>query len=465
MGKTNSFILFGRAFKNAQKDFWVSIQVLFWMTLVMTAVFYFVEHEAQPKEYRDVFDAFVWAITRYIGDPGDFAGHDPITITGRAIYTLIGILKILIFAVPAGLVANGFRKAMEDEKKKEYLAQIRNKVFKCFRHIHSPSFQTYVNNHPEMPQFTYFLAPRKVSVSELETRGLKLSDILDVVNKFPEFRLRNMADAISIEKQPEDRLVIEHYPLNTQYGCCINRHSNITIVASNSVSQVGIGWFAYYLAKLGGFNFISKEVEVDAFEPESFFAMPTQIQVNGMTQKELEAAPKKYKEELAMVEVKRSHREIFLNDLRKLCSGDNTWCITLLSHIKNSTNTTDIHFSYSRTGGAEPTVNDMQAYRKMYDEMEMSLNQEFCLGTEQGLRYPHKSSNLAYKLRKNNAGLNAFSVRVSTDIVCFDSRTHAIMCHMAAVLNRNLNGQGMLAEDAEDFRKRLFGYTEITKYN
>lgn len=110
MKRTNSFILFGRAFKNARKDFWVSIQVLFWITIVLAIVFYFVEHMAQPEEYKNPWDAFVWAITRYIGDPGHFAGKGPITLTGRYIDTIIGILKILIFAVPAGLVSNGFRK-------------------------------------------------------------------------------------------------------------------------------------------------------------------------------------------------------------------------------------------------------------------------------------------------------------------------------------------------------------------
>ena len=48
-----AFVLFGRAFKNAKKDFWISIQVLFWVSLVLSFIFYFVEHTAQPDEYRN----------------------------------------------------------------------------------------------------------------------------------------------------------------------------------------------------------------------------------------------------------------------------------------------------------------------------------------------------------------------------------------------------------------------------
>ena len=69
MKRTNSFVLFGRAFKNAKNDFWVSIQVLLVATFVLALLFYFVEHTAQPEEYKNPWDAFVWAITRYIGDP------------------------------------------------------------------------------------------------------------------------------------------------------------------------------------------------------------------------------------------------------------------------------------------------------------------------------------------------------------------------------------------------------------
>lgn len=58
------------------------------------------------------------AITRYIGDPGNFAGNGPVTLLGRLLDTFLSILEILIFAVPAGLVANGFSQAIEEEKKK-----------------------------------------------------------------------------------------------------------------------------------------------------------------------------------------------------------------------------------------------------------------------------------------------------------------------------------------------------------
>ena len=137
MKRTNSFILFGRAFKNAKKDFWISIQVLFWTTLALAGIFYLVEHIAQPEEYSNPWDAFVWAITRSIGDLGHFAGKGPVTLAGLWI-TAFGILKILIFAVLAGLVANGFRKAMEDDKYQQKLMDLNEKSHHAFCRVQNP---------------------------------------------------------------------------------------------------------------------------------------------------------------------------------------------------------------------------------------------------------------------------------------------------------------------------------------
>lgn len=127
--KTNSFVLFGRAFKNAKKDFWVSIQVLFWITIALALLFWWVEGVAQPSEYGGIFgliQSFIWAVTRYIGDPGHFAGNGPVTLAGRWIDTSIGILKILIFAVPAVLLLTVFAKRW---KMRRNFSEWRNLVY------------------------------------------------------------------------------------------------------------------------------------------------------------------------------------------------------------------------------------------------------------------------------------------------------------------------------------------------
>ena len=271
MKRTNSFVLFGRAFKNAKNDFWVSIQVLLVATFVLALLFYFVEHTAQPEEYKNPWDAFVWAITRYIGDPGKFAGKGPITLTGRYIDTFIGILKILIFAVPAGLVANGFRQAMADEKKLARLNDASAVLHKRFRR--SGQSNSWYRNEEGLKRF-YKCVDRFRSLVNLQIKtGMSVDEILATVKYCPDMRLQNLASTIRKAEKPQDRIVVEHFPLNREYGCFIDRGSNVTIVSPASTSDMGAGNSSFSLAAMGGFNYVSKEIEPCIDEPFGFLSM------------------------------------------------------------------------------------------------------------------------------------------------------------------------------------------------
>lgn len=271
MKRTNSFVLFGRAFKNAKNDFWVSIQVLLVATFVLALLFYFVEHTAQPEEYKNPWDAFIWAITRYIGDPGKFAGKGPVTLTGRYIDTFIGILKILIFAVPAGLVANGFRQAMADEKKLARLNDASAVLHKRFRR--GGQSNSWYRNEEGLKRF-YKCVDRFRSLVNLQIKtGMSVDEILATVKFCPDMRLQNLASTIRKAEKPQDRIVVEHFPLNREYGCFIDRGSNVTIVSPASTSDMGAGNSSFSLAAMGGFNYVSKEIEPCIDEPFSFLSM------------------------------------------------------------------------------------------------------------------------------------------------------------------------------------------------
>ena len=118
MKKANSFKLLGQAFKSAREPMWASVQVLIVLTVILATVFFVAEYAVQPEEYN-YGRSLLWAFTRYIGDPGKFSGPGPVTFTGRLVACLIGIVGILIFAVPAGLVGGGFRTAIEKELRKK----------------------------------------------------------------------------------------------------------------------------------------------------------------------------------------------------------------------------------------------------------------------------------------------------------------------------------------------------------
>lgn len=426
MKQTNSFILFGRAFKNAKKDFWVSIQVLLVATVILALVFYFVEHSAQPMEYGNPWDAFVWAITRYIGDPGHFAGKGPVTLVGRYIDTIIGILKILIFAVPAGLVANGFRKAMDDDKRERQLTVFSERLRKAFR-------------RKQCRYTRYKVVPRYVSVVDIEAmQRMTTKDILDTVDFCKDFRLRNLASTQSLSEHPQDRLVVEHYSLEGKpsYGCKINRGSNVTIVSTSSVSEAGIGNFAYYLALYGGFNYISKEFEQNPDEPCSYYLISDE-----------HAEPQ---------------LEDFLRDLKSLTRGEDKWAVMLLSAsgADEPQHPTQFHFVHQvqkKLGLQSTTTIQEDKFNEMYQALSKMLEDDFQLKSDLDELYlPTGRKNIAMQIGGGKE-CNAFTLRTAFSVTEWDDRHIAIARQMAEAVNLHA-GTGQAIEEEKAWKESAIGF-------
>ena len=417
MKRTNSFVLFGRAFKNAKNDFWVSIQVLFFVSIGLAFLFWWVEGIAQPDAYGGIsglFQSFVWAFTRYIGDPGHFAGSGPVTLVGRWIDTAIGILKILIFAVPAGLVSNGFRKAMEDDKRSRHLEECRERIYKSFRRVLNKS------THYRVP-------PRNVSVVSLQAKkGMTENDIIDTVTKFPEFRLRNLATSQTHSEHPQDRLVIEMLPLSertvdgfeiekTGYGVKINRKSNVTIVAPTSGTECSIGSFAFYVAQFGCFNLVSREFVQDVDDPISYFT------INDET-----------KENVAE----------FIKDVKSLSKGKDHWNIILIS--SDNVHDTQIHLIHKiKQGGdvAMTTLNEEQ-FLQFYSQMSDLLHENHQLECDLDDKYKpvgQKNIGVIVGCGKEN---NCFTMRVSYSVTTWIDTYSPVVLDIAKTIKQHLEADG-----------------------
>ena len=243
-----SFRILQQAIKSKAKELFISLQFLIVITLILSFILFFYEHAAQPEVYDNGFRSVVWAFAQYIGDPGDFADTPPVTIVGQIIACLIGLLGIALFAVPTGLIGAGFSEAMDQELYKEETKKNIEKLKAAFeRKLDRPT--------------GYQVVPQHLSVCDIQARmGMKTDDIFDAVQSSNEFRLINLATTQTIDEHPQDKLAIEHFMINRPYGCCIDRNSKITIVSPSSLADACIGNFSYYIALIGGFNFISREI-------------------------------------------------------------------------------------------------------------------------------------------------------------------------------------------------------------
>lgn len=451
---------FWKGLKAAKTDMWASLQVLVIATLILGTILYFVEHSAQPEVYAKWYDPYLWGVMSYLGNPGKFSPGEPITLVGRWIAIVISIIKILIFAVPAGLVANGFRAAMAKEKRTQELNSIHKRLVKKFKRSNNKTLREYLNSLPDkggdkLKVLNFVPQNRPLSTLQMQM-GVSLQDLFDVAKVFPEFRIHNLATSKSSEENVSDRFVMEHFPVNRSYGCCINRNSNITIVSTSSYDENGIGWWTYYLALFGGFNYVSKDLEVDMDDTDSFFNMSSEPIYEDKKKSEYSKKDEGYR----VIEEKELRRKDFFKDIHCLTDNkENNWVFAICESIKNTSNTADLHIAINNKKGDNPTVSNSEAYTKMANEISTlvsELGMECVLNTP---RYPLLKKNVLYRIKeKEGINCNGVSLRPSSDIVSFDNRSLAISFRLAQAIDNVLSdAKGILDYDLKEL-KVGFGY-------
>lgn len=425
-----SFRLLQKAFSSKAKEMFISLQFLVIVTLMLSFVLFFYEHAAQPDVYNNGVRSVVWTFAQYIGDPGGFADTPPITIMGRIIACVIGLLGIALFAVPAGLIGAGFSEAMAEELHKEVTAENIGKLKKAFeRKLDRPTgFQ---------------VVPPVLSLIDIQARmGMQEDDIIDAVEHSDCFRLANTAVMQIIDEHPQDKLVVEHFPVNRPYGCFIDRGSKITIVSPSNIVDPVIGHFGYYLAKIGGFNFISRELG-ETRPYRSFYKFDDENAVEGLAE--------------------------YMADLNHLTSHEDSWVITMLASCGGNEPSypAKIEFTAGGEKGNESlqqeglTVKDLARFKALVDDAAVRLQCEF--GLESAFQRYHGIGLNGHKLfthkLANTANINSFSLLVAWSVSFWDSRRTAVAKCLAELIAKHIEGRTELNLSPELKRKNC-GYDD-----
>ena len=291
-----AFNVLSRAMRAKKDEMWVSVQFLTIITLILSFILFFVEHEAQPEVYNNGWTSVLWAFAQYIGDPGNFADTPPITVTGRIIACIIGVLGIAIFAVPAGLIGSAFSEVMENDDQKEKTLNHIDRIVRSFKF------------DKDQQNTNLFYVPRYQPISTITTRKfLTEEQIIKAVELSDCLHLYNLANAVNRADEPVDKLVVVNYLKNTSYGTCIDRGSKVTIVSTSGFSEPMTSWFAYHIAKLGGFNYVAKEVELNPDNPITYYNIA-----------DVNACP---------------NLQLFLDDINRLAARSGSWVIPILGFI------------------------------------------------------------------------------------------------------------------------------------
>lgn len=418
-----SWRLLVNAVHEKRRELLISMQFLIVVTFILSIMLYYCEHDAQPDVYNDGFSSVAWSFAQYIGDPGGFGENPPITPFGKAIACIVGLLGIAIVAVPAGILGAGFTEAIEKESNREQLALNREKI--------RLSFETKLDR----PSGYQIVPPYRTFAHIQSRQGMTMDDIIETVNVTPGYRLVNLSATIPIAKNPLDNLAVEHFVFNRPYGVMIDRKSPFTIVATSSYIDDCTVFFAYYLAKIGGFNFISREFGVKA-PYRSFYVITNDDPADGFRE--------------------------YMEDLEMLLSRPGAWSLTYLiaSGANDPEYPTQIHFGTGNAKGVTTTgdlITDKPRFEAFVADVAPTLEENYGIKSDTGLYHATNAPKLYLRQLHRPQPGNDIIMRIAWSAALWDPNRILIAKTLADSINRQILGLPGNPDDS-DLKERRIGY-------
>ena len=402
-----AFSILSRAIKAKREEMVVSLQFLAIVTLILSFILFFVEHNAQPEVYDNGWKSVVWSFAQYIGDPGAFADTPPITLIGRLIACVIGILGIAIFAVPAGLIGSAFTEVMDEDSitEEQIMNSHRINEFMLVKSIKRAGV---------------FFPAKNMSIGDLQLElGLTDAEIIKAVSNSKNLRLKNLANAISSGPKA-DMIVVNQFYVNTLYGSNIDRGSSVTIVNPLGRGDNGLSFFDWHIAQLGGFNYVANELFSRTHSDVDY-------RCNFYT----------------VDEPNNPSFKAFIDDIT-YGKGKNDWIIVIAGEqiVKNSPY--DFHFELGGDRGETSFDFDdcipwnRSLAKQLYEDFSKTIEETVQLKTDLHTVQPKVAEKNLARYLKTQTEANVLLLTTSYDLMVFKKNVYEAIMNVAKVLSRNL---------------------------
>lgn len=315
---------------------------------------------------------------------------------------IIAVLKFFVWAGLSGSVFSLIYDYRDRRKIKQQVGNAESALNKAF-------FRTFAKTTHTRWRY----APWYKSVVSIETKYSISHDILTMaVNNCKGYRFANMATTYRPGKNVFDRIVVEKYYQNTDYGCCIkqSKESNVTIVVPSI--ELGMSRFGFYLAKMGGFNFVSKEIESDTNAPTSFF------NVNCCDD---------------------AHFKKFCNDIIRV-TPEGGWIILISAMARDDAKVIGV---VSKDKNEQyVSINDFNTFAKVKAEILAidNINVEV-----ENKEYPMTDNNLLHKFEHRNG----FVLRVSYDTCLRNDLKMDLIMKLALAIKKSIVGESYISDSCK----------------
>ena len=130
---SQSLMALGRVLRSKKEELLVTVFSGLILLVISASLMYYVEREAQPEAFKSILSAMWWGVATLttIG----YGDIYPVTTLGKFLGSLIAVMGIGLFALPAGIVASGFASELQNKARLPHICP------HCGKDIDAPHVQ------------------------------------------------------------------------------------------------------------------------------------------------------------------------------------------------------------------------------------------------------------------------------------------------------------------------------------
>ena len=243
-------LILKRSFLNKKEELFITIVLSTGLLLLCSCIIFYFESQVQSSKFENITPSITWVFSVLLQVP--LVEFTPVTPVGKFFHVLMPIMGIVVVGLPVGIITGSFISEITESKRNKILKENSTIIIKSFQHEQKVSIRRLMNElglESERKALDLDVAMSRLQSSQ--------KDIFEAVKFSPRLRIR--ACKQSLESTYEDNLVLEAFPVNTSFGSFIDRGSNIHIVSTQSVGDIGIGHFSRLVASAANANYYSNE--------------------------------------------------------------------------------------------------------------------------------------------------------------------------------------------------------------
>jgi voltage-gated potassium channel len=103
---SESLVMLGEVFRHKRAELWITTVIVIILIVISSSLMFFIENTAQPDKF-DSIPATMWWCVSAITSVG-YGDVVPVTPLGKLLGSIVALLGVGLFALPAGILASGF---------------------------------------------------------------------------------------------------------------------------------------------------------------------------------------------------------------------------------------------------------------------------------------------------------------------------------------------------------------------